>query len=397
MTFLYEQTIQAFTNLKAFKLRSSLATLGILIGTAAIVALISCSLLATDKALSQFRSLSTNLIAINVFLDNRNHHAGINQIKLAAWRELPAMAPDVGQIAPYVVTYQSVSFAGHSLPATIIGADQNLQKIIHIDLEKGHFVSFVESFEQVCVIGHGLAKKLHRLTVDEYLGKQLRIGKNVYTIIGIAKHWHENSFFNDDINQAVIVPVAGMALIHQDAKINNAIALLKSTANLDVTINQIKNFLHQKAPQLGSYVRSAKQLIASMASEGHIFNLLLGVIGSIAIVVGGIGVMNVMLVSVSERKKEIGIRKAIGARNQDIQTLFLVESMLLSVFGGLSGCVLGIFLTWIIAWFSHWPFKLYLIPCAAAFTVSLLTGMCFGFYPAYRAARLQPIEALRIE
>ncbi|MDP3704332.1 MAG: ABC transporter permease [Legionellaceae bacterium] len=396
--FLYRQAQQAILNLKASKLRSCLAILGILVGTAAIVALISCSQLATEKALAQFRSLGTNLIAVSVFQETtKGKNTGINTISISAWRKLPTKVSSVRNVAPYATAYQPMSFAGNNITGVVIGADEALASIIRINLAEGHFVSFVESFEHYCVIGDGLAQQLHRFSLDDPLGKQLRIGQALYTIIGVASHWTENGFFNEDINQAVIIPIAGIALVNKDAKINNAIVLLKPNSNIDAVIDQIKRFTHHQAPKLGVFVRSAKQIITSMESQGHIFTLLLGVIGGISLLVGGIGVMNVMLMSVSERKKEIGIRKAIGAKNTDIQILFLIESILLAMLGGILGIVIGVLFTWVVAYFSHWPFTMYIRPLLVGFVVSVTTGIFFGFYPAHRAARMQPITALRIE
>jgi len=186
-------------------------------------------------------------------------------------------------------------------------------------------------------------------------------------------------------------------LVSQDAKINNAVILLKRTANADTIIEQIRQCIKTQAPKLNLFVRSAKQIVASMESQGRIFTLLLGVIGGISLLVGGIGIMNVMLVSVSERKKEIGIRKAVGAKNSEIQALFLVESVILSLSGGLLGVITGCIFTWVIAWFSHWRFTLYATPLIAGFAVSVATGIFFGFYPARRAARLEPMVSLRNE
>ena len=316
---------------------------------------------------------------------------------MATWRQFPTIIPAVKEIAPYGTAYQSLSFQGVVIPGAIIGADETLASIIHIELARGRFVSNFESFEHVCVIGDGLLKKLQQIQFDIKIGQQLQVGSALYTIIGIAKPWKENGFFNEDINQSVIIPIAGMALVSKDSKINNAVVLLKPNNNIDRVIEQINHRISTQAPKLNTFIRSAKQIIESMESQGQIFTLLLGVIGSISLLVGGIGIMNVMLVSVNERKKEIGIRKAIGAKNRDIQALFLVESVMLSLAGGLIGVIIGCIVTWIIAYFSHWPFTLYMLPPLAGFAVSVVTGVFFGFYPARRAAKLEPIVSLRSE
>ena len=395
---LYSHCQQALVNLMAAKLRSFLAVLGILMGTAAVVALISCGQLATEKALAQFKALGTDLLAVSVYQKAATNVSGNQeQLSLEFWRQFPRLIPAVLQIAPYTTAYQPMSFQGKTLTGVIIGADESLARIVHIDLDKGQFVSFVESFEHFCVIGDGLAQQIKGVSLEDPLGKQLRIGQALYTIIGVTKPWKENGFFNEDINQSAIIPIAGMALVSKEAKINNAVLLLKSDIKIDEVIEQIKQLIAKQAPELSIFIRSAKQIIASMESQGRIFTLLLAVIGGISLLVGGIGIMNVMLVSVSERKKEIGIRKAVGAKNSEIQLLFLVESVMLSLLGGIFGVVIGLIFTWIVAYFSQWPFAIHIIPPLAGFAVSVFTGIFFGYYPARRAAALEPIVSLRSE
>lgn len=386
---------QAFINLMAAKLRSFLAVLGILVGTAAIVALLSCGQLATEKALAQFKALGTDLLAVTLYqkLSEPNHNG--DNLSLSTWRKFPQLLPSIVQIAPYSSAYQALSFQGKELSGVVLGADEELAKIIKIELAEGNFVSFVDSFEHYCVIGDGLAQQLRQINLETPLHKQIRIGQFLYTVIGIAKPWRENNFFNEDINQAVIIPIAGTALITKDTQINNAVMLIKPDVNIDKLVEQVTSLIGRQAPKAGVFTRSAKQIIASMENQGRIFTLLLAVIGSISLLVGGIGVMNVMLVSVSERKKEIGIRKAVGAKNKEIQTLFLVESVMLSLLGGILGVLLGLIFTWGVAYFSDWPFMIYFLPPLAGFAVSVATGVFFGFYPARRASMLEPIVSLR--
>ena len=397
----YKHVEQALVNLMAAKLRSCLAVLGILVGTASVVALISCGQLATEKALEQFKALGTDLLAISAYQrpssgpEASAHHT--EQIDLEFWRQFPQMVPAVLKIAPYSTAYQSMSFEGRPLKGAVIGADDVLATILHIQLLQGRFVSFVDSLEHVCVIGYGLAQQLKTVNLENPIGKQLRLGQALYTIIGVTAPSRENGFFNEDVNQAVIIPIKGMMLVSKDAKISNAVLLLKTDSAIDEVITSIQQLLAKQAPGLNIFIRSAKQIIASMESQGRIFTLLLAVIGGISLLVGGIGVMNVMLVSVSERKKEIGIRKAVGAKNRDIQALFLAEALMLSLLGGGSGVILGLLFTWIIAYFSQWSFTIHLMPPVAGFAVSVFTGIFFGFYPAHRAAVLEPIVSLRSE
>jgi putative ABC transport system permease protein len=389
---------QALVNLTTAKLRSFLAVLGILVGTAAVVALISCGQLATEKALEQFKALGTDLLSVAVYQKAFDKSpVNTDSLSIAQWQQLSERIPYVVNLAPYSSVYQPLSFQGRLMQGVVIGADERLAQIVKINLAQGHFVSFVDSFEHYCVIGYSLAQQLKQMSLDDPIGKQLRIGQSLYTIIGIAQHWNENGFFNEDINQAAIVPLAGMSLISKEAKINNAVLELKPDSPIDSIIDEIKYIINSISSQYNVFPRSAKQIIASMESQGRIFTLLLGVIGCISLLVGGIGIMNVMLVSVSERKKEIGIRKAVGAKNRDIHALFLVESVLLALVGGILGVILGLIFTWIVAYFSSWNFVVYGLPPLAGFLVSAATGIFFGFYPAQRAAKLPPVVSLRSE
>ena len=335
-------------------------------------------------------------MAVSLFNKSAKGASSHNQpITLEDWRNLPLQHPDILDIAPYATSYQSIHFQGQVLQGPIIGADEALANIIHIDVERGHFLSHVDTSEHFAVIGSGLAKKIRQVSLDDPIGQQLNIGTALYTIIGIAKPWQENAFFNEDINQAVLVPIAGISLINKNSTANSAVLLLKKDIAIDPFIQQLRQSLLLKAPEMNVYMRSAKQIIASMESQGHIFTLLLGVIGGIALLVGGIGVMNVMLVAVTERKKEIGVRKAVGARNSEIQTLFLIESIIIALLGGIFGVILGLLFSWLIAYFSQWPFFISFSPPIWGFTISVATGIFFGFYPAHRAAKLLPVASLR--
>lgn len=390
------QLQQAWLNIAAAKLRSFLALLGILVGTAAVVALLSCGRMATEKALEQFRALGTDLLAVSAF--NRGHQPAKGadmDINLAAWRRLPDIIPSIKKIAPYATTYQSISFAGKELQGPIIGADESLADIIQIDMARGRFVSFLNTSEHVAVIGSAVAQKMRSVTLDDPIGQQLVLGKGSYTIIGVANAWKENAFFNEDINRAIIVPVAGVQYINKTSKINSAVVLLEEDTPIAPTMESIRFFLGQQAPGLHIFMRSAQQIIHSMESQGKIFTLLLAVIGGISLLVGGIGVMNVMLVAVSERKKEIGIRKAVGARNRDIKQLFLIEAAAVAVIGGIMGVLLGIAFSFVVARFSQWSFFVGVLPPTVGFGISVATGIFFGFYPAVRAANLPAIVSLR--
>lgn len=391
---------QAIINLNAAKLRSFLALLGILVGTAAVVALISSGHLATEKALATFKALGTDLMAITVFqkeLKSQNPQAGHQALSLASWQEMKEKIREVRQIAPYAVAYQSISYQGKELRSSIIAADASLAQILDISVAKGRFVSVLDSFEHFCVIGDHIARQIEEQSKRSPMLQQIQLGRIIYTIIGIVSPWKENAFFNEDVNKAIIIPIKGLALVGPENSINNAILRLKPDSSIDPVVEEIRQYIYRQAPSLTMFPRSPKQIIASMESQSEIFTWLLLVIAGISLIVGGIGIMNVMLVSVSERKKEIGIRKAVGAKNREIQSLFLMEAIILSLTGGLIGIVLGLLVTRILSLFCNWDFIIHLAPPLAGFTVSIITGIFFGFYPAQRAARMEAVVSLRSE
>jgi len=389
----------ALINLRVSKLRSFLALLGIMVGTASVVALMSLGLLATEKALEQFRTLGTDLLSVAVFPQNgpTEQSGRAQNLSLAAWQSVSQAIPDISQFAPYNTTYQPTSFHGYPIKGAIIGSDERLAPIIHIEMAAGRFVSYFDTYEQTCVIGANIAEQMRTISLADPIGQSLRLGNALYTIIGVTQPWKENAFFNDDVNQAIIIPIASVSIINQKATINNAIMRLAPKANIDDTISNLQQLIKAQSPNINVFVRSAKHIIQNMENQGHIFTLLLVIIGGIALLVGGVGIMNVMLVSVSERKKEIGIRKACGSTKHNIQALFLIESLYLSLLGGVLGVLTGILVTALVAYFNHWPFQLFYTPIAVGFFASATTGIFFGFYPARRAAEQEAIASLRGE
>jgi len=223
------------------------------------------------------------------------------------------------------------------------------------------------------------------------------VGSRYYTIIGVANDWKENAFFNNDINKSLIIPINTAKFISAHASISNIVMKLVEYANIDLVQQQIEKEFQRISSDKQLFFRSAKQLIDSMTSQRNTLTLLLALIGSIALIVGGIGVMNIMLVSVVERRREIGIRKAVGASSKDIRELFLVEAIALSVLGGLLGVLVGLFTSYIIATFAGWQFEIFLLPPMVGFFVSVAVGIFFGFYPAYKASLLDPIQTLRAD
>lgn len=390
--------LEALANLTSAKLRSFLAILGILVGTASVVAMVSSGQLATQHALEQFKKLGTDLLSVSFYQDyHENNQPQPQPFELGQIRELQQAVPQLTIVAPYITLYKTIGYQGQEVESNIIATTADLQEVIKLHMQQGRFLTPLDNYEYFCIIGHKLFNQLQTLGLTQVLGARLAVGNEIFSIIGVLEEWPENSFLNSDINQAIIIPIHTAKLLSQHAEISNLVIRFNKDANIDELQNAITQFMQKISPAIKLFFRSPKQIINSMASQQRTFTLLLGLIGSISLIVGGIGVMNIMLVSVTERRREIGIRKAIGADKAAIRMLFLAEAVILTLFGGLLGVLAGIITSFVVAHFTHWHFHLFLLPPAIGFIVSVAVGIFFGFYPAHKAAKLDPIETLRAE
>lgn len=388
---------EACRNLMAHKLRASLAIIGIMVGSASLVAMITLGQIASTKALAEFKNLGTDLLSIS-FIPNTPEgestadlYLSLNQIE-----KIPQIAPAVRAIVPYATPYQPLIIHGNDVSAALVATTADFLSLAHVTLAQGRFLSDFDKDNYYCVIGNDIAKMLPG-NDSNLIGQQLQIGNNFFTVIGVLNPSLGNSFVYVDLNQAVIIPIAAAVKISPYVYLSNAIASLTPNTDIDATQQAIQNYVQQQNPRLNANFRSAKQLIDSMKHQKQTLTLLLGLIGSITLLVAGIGIMNIMLVSVTERKKEIGIRLAIGARQKDIQWMFLSESLLLSATGGALGLVLGIFTSYGVTLFAHWPWIFFITPLLIGFAAAIIIGVFFGYYPAHQASKLDPIEVLRVD
>ena len=388
----------ATNNLKIGKLRTILALLGILVGTFSVVILVSSGQLAAETALKQFKGLGINLMSINFtpknsssLEDNSGQAPVLNQAKeLKNFLEYDV--PGVLQAEPYIVGNSTVSFEGNKSSATVLGSEGDLKSIMGLNLKFGRFFSPLDANQLYCVIGNKLI--VPTLPGQSLVGKQIKIGNLFFTIIGGLNLLPDSSFINMDLNNSVFIPINTTPFLTKP-KLSDAVLKMKPDADLDKVKAIINKYFEKKYPNYQVNIQTARELIKSMAAQQNIFTILLGSIGSIALFVAGIGIMNIMLAAVAERIEEIGLRLAIGAQPKDIRRMFLTEAILLAFIGGGSGVILGMIGTYIISNISGWVYEFLILPALLGFLISVLICVFFGFYPAYKASKLDPIVALR--
>lgn len=389
----------AIDNLLHAKLRSVLAMLGIVVGTGAVVALMSSSQLATEHALAQFKSLGTNLLAVSLEENpvNAAQKAQAQELSMADVPKVKQASPQITELTAYANYYGGVYYKGQIQQAQVLGVDHSFPAVVHLDLASGRYISDLDGSNYYCVIGHRLANRLRTLAGGDVLQQQLQIGRYIYTIIGITKQWQSSMFLNADLNDAVMIPLKAALMLSQYTKISDILFRLQPKPNIPGVQAAITKVMSHLLPAYQLRFRNPQQVIHIMAKQRQTFSMLLIMVGSIALVVGGIGVMNIMLVSVIERKREIGIRMAIGATRSDIRWMFLLEAVALTVVGGLVGICIGTGVTWVLATWSHWSFYLEFLPIGLGFGVSTLVGIVSGIYPAISASKLNPIACLRVD
>lgn len=388
---------EAYVNLLSAKMRSFLAVLGVLVGTASVVALVSGGQLATEHALEQFKQLGTDLMSATIQNVSQQQSNQQDTLSVDDINHMVDQNNDVLEASAYALGFSPILFQGKTLHGSIVGVTENLKTIIKARLAQGRFISDLDRTQRFCVLGNELANSILQPgeQVANLIGKQIQTNEAFFTVVGVLQPSAENMFFLVNLNKAMLVPIESALNMNRYARINNMVLRFSKDADLAQLKNALTVSMQQIDPRKKLFFRSPQEIINSMQSQNRTFTLLLGFIGSIALIVGGIGVMNIMLVSVVERKREIGVRLAVGAKQRDIMLMFLSESITLTLFGGLLGVLLGEAVAYLTAQFSGWTFHLYGVPLLVGFSVSALVGMFFGIYPATKASKSDPIECLR--
>jgi putative ABC transport system permease protein len=347
--------------------------------------------------LNQFREMGTDILTFTRGNEAKTGRGQTIGLRLADALNLPENCPDVKNTAPYTHLNGTLKFEGKRMDIPALGITESFKDINKLTLTEGRFISDLDVFMYYCVIGQDVVKKLQKMGVTDLVGTKVSFKDRVFSIIGVVAGVSENKIRPGEINRGILIPVTTAMRMSNSHEVEKVIAKLTPKGDEKAAVSQIKRYYKTVANGLSVQVQTAEELIRQMQTQMRMFTLLLGVIGCISLIVGGVGVMNVMLVSVSERKKEIGIRRALGAQQQDIRSQFLAESVILCCAGGIIGIMTGIGASYLVARFFGWGFLISNIAVVLGVTVSFAAGVFFGFYPARQAARLNPIDALRAE
>ena len=398
----------ALRAIAANKLRSFLTMLGIIIGVASVIAMMAIGQGSKKSIQKNISEMGSNMIMIRPGQDKgpggaQQDASSMQTLKLKDYETLKEQSKYLAAISPSVNASGQFINGNNNTPSSIYGISPDYLEIRQLKVKDGEMFTDedIKTSAKVCVIGKTVADNLFTNGEDP-VGKVIRYNKIPFRIVGVLQSKGYNSFGmdQDDVVLAPYTTVMKRILSITYLQGINASAITEDMT--DLAIEDVTNILRENHKLKGAdednfTIRSQQEMAEMMNSTSDTMTILLLVVACISLVVGGIGIMNIMYVSVTERTKEIGLRMSVGARGIDILNQFLIESVLLSVTGGLIGVVCGVGAAIGINVFAHWPIQIQPWSVLLSFAVCSATGIFFGWYPAKKAASLDPIEAIRYE
>lgn len=397
----------AWKALQRNRLRAFLTMLGIIIGVASVIAMLAIGEGSKQSIRNQISSMGSNMLFVQPGSDNRG---GVRQdfsqsqtLTLADYKALKEKNTTLTDISPQVNGSGQVIFANNNWPTSIHGVSPEYLNIRKLSVKDGTMFTEhdVLAATKVVVIGQTVVENIFKNGEDP-IGKTIRFNKIPFKVIGVLAEKGQNTFGQDQ-DDIMLAPYTTVQKRILAATYLQSISASAKSENIAAQASEEMSSILRASHKLKAgdeddfHVRSQEELISTFSATSEILTVLLVAIASISLVIGGIGIMNIMYVSVTERTREIGLRMAVGGRGRDILLQFLVEAILISVTGGIIGVALGIGSTLLVANIMSWPTIITMQSLIISFTVCAITGIFFGWYPARKAASLDPIVALRYE
>lgn len=388
------------------KTRAMLTMLGIIIGVASVIAMLAIGEGSKESIKKNISSMGANLITIRpgagMMGGVRSDPSSMQTLTLNDYKTLKTQTHYIKNISP-MVNGSGQSIAGsNNWPTTIYGASPEYLSIRDWSVEKGSMFTEddIESYAKVAVIGKTVQENL--FPNEDPIGKMIRFKNIPFKVIGILKEKGENTFGQDQDDIIIAPYTAVQKRILAQKYLQSIVASSISEDDSEAAVNEITTIMEKQhnikeGDDNDFNVSSQQEIISTFSSTSEMLTELLVAIASISLIVGGIGIMNIMYVSVKERTKEIGLRMAIGAKGKDILLQFLIESVLISITGGILGVFIGLGATFAIKQFAGWPVSITMSSIVISFAVCTIIGVFFGWYPARKAAQSDPINALRYE
>ncbi|HTG81302.1 MAG TPA: ABC transporter permease [Geobacteraceae bacterium] len=409
MTTLLQSLLIAIRALRVNKMRALLTMLGIIIGIAAVIAMVAIGSGASKMISDQIASIGSNLLLVipgsTTSGGLRTGAGGTPTLTFDDARAIKAECPSIGEVAPTVRGSAQVVFGNQNWSTIVIGCTPEMLAVRDWPLTSGRNLSpsDVDGATKVCLIGQTVAENLFGSA--DPVGKIVRIKKIPFTVIGMLEHKGQSPQGQDQDDVIFIPLTTAQRKVFGSQFPNSVGAMMVQAQSADVLkkaedeVTALLDQRHRIGPsrERDFTVRNLSEILAVSEQSSKVMSLLLGAVASISLIVGGIGIMNIMLVSVTERTREIGIRMAIGAKQHDILLQFLTEAVLLTTCGGVIGMGVGVAGAMVVSKLMSWPTLISTQAIVIAFLFSAGVGVFFGFYPARKAAGLNPIDALRYE
>ncbi|CAH0530078.1 Macrolide export ATP-binding/permease protein MacB [Vibrio hippocampi] len=402
----------ALLSLKRNMLRSILTTLGIIIGISAVIIMFALGEGAQRQVEKQIESLGTNLLMVRAGAVKSGGAKGAsgstNKLDMSDVLAIKSEIPEVAAAGAYVDSQAQVVWGNQNWNTKVQGGNADFLTATNLQVNQGRLFddSDLKKRAKVALIGVTVAKELFG-DPSHAFGEEIRINKVPLTIIGVLKEKGQDTR-GQDLDDVVVVPLttANRRIIgRSNGKIDRVSRMaisVGSADDMDFVTEELERLLHQRhrisATQVSPFkIMNLTAMLNTRAEANKVFNMLLAGVAGVSLLVGGIGVMNIMLVSVTERTREIGLRMAVGAKPNHILTQFLIESVVLCLLGALIGVAISLFVVGVLQYGLGWQLVLSPVIITISVSATALIGVGFGFYPAYKASQLDPIEALRYE